>query len=212
MKRLILLPFSALALAACGQAVNAGIPRATPTAVAIHVASNPTLGSYLTTADGRTLYYFTPERDSHATATHIVATGQLLQTWHPLLSPSGLLTTDVTLPGTLTTIPRPDSGRQVTYSDWPLYTFSGDENPGQTNGQGIMGEWFVATTALTEVLVTATPAPTPAPTLAPTPPPTRVPAPRATPRPTPTSCIPGNNGGDHDGDNNGAPSDGDGCQ
>jgi predicted lipoprotein with Yx(FWY)xxD motif len=208
MKRLMLLPLSSLALAACGMGAHGSAPPATPTksAVAIHVASNPVLGRYLTTADGRTLYYFTPEQDSHPTAPHIVATGQLLQTWHPLLSPSGLLTTNVSLPGTLTTVPRPDGGRQVTYNDWPLYTFAGDLNPGETNGQGITGQWFVATTALSEVLATPTPPPPPsaAPTMAPTA--------RPTPRPMPTSCIPGNNGGDHDADNNGGPNDGDGCQ
>ncbi|HUX19735.1 MAG TPA: hypothetical protein VMW69_00760, partial [Spirochaetia bacterium] len=27
---------------------------------------------------------------------------------------------------------------------WPLYTFAGDTKPGQTNGQGFKGVWFVA--------------------------------------------------------------------
>lgn len=208
MRRLMLLPLSSLALAACGIGAHGSAPSATPTknAVAIHVASSPTLGSYLTTVNGRTLYYFTPEQDSHPNAPHIVATGQLLQTWHPLLSPSGLLTTKVSLPGTLTTVPRPDGGRQVTYNDWPLYTFGGDMTAGETNGQGITGQWFVATTALTEVLPIPTPAPPPPPA------PTTAPTARPTPVPVPTSCIPGMNGGDHDADNNGGPNDGDGCK
>jgi len=29
------------------------------------------------------------------------------------------------------------SGTQVTYGQWPLYTFSGDTGAGQANGQGI---------------------------------------------------------------------------
>jgi predicted lipoprotein with Yx(FWY)xxD motif len=204
----MLLPLSSLLLAACGMGAHGGTPSSTPTKspVAIDVASNPVLGSYLTSATGRTLYYFTPEQDSHPAAPHIVATGALLQTWHPLLSPSGLLTTNATLPGTLTTVPRPDGGRQVTYNDWPLYSFTGDTSAGQTNGQGITGQWFVATTALTEVL------PTPTPALPPAAAPTMAPTRRPTPVPMPTSCIPGNNGGDHDADNNGGPSDGDGCQ
>jgi predicted lipoprotein with Yx(FWY)xxD motif len=213
MKRLILFGVSAVALAACGQAVSAGTPSATPSrgAVAVHVGSSAELGSFLTTAAGRTLYYFSPEHDAH-----IACVDACLQTWIPYKDNSGLLTANVILSGTLTTIPRPDGGRQVTYSDWPLYTFSGDNAPGDTNGQGMLGQWFVATTALMEDLPTPTPAPTPAPTHAVVPAPTMHPAPlptlRPTPTPMPTSCIPGSNGGDHDGDNNGGPSDGDGCQ
>jgi hypothetical protein len=120
-----------------------------------------------------------------------------------LLAPSALLTTSVALPGTLKTIVRPDGGRQVTYSDWPLYTFSGDNRPGDTNGQGVMGNWFVVSTGLTEGV--ASPAPTQAPAPA-------QPAPPMPPLPMPTSCIPGFNGGDHDADNNGGRNDGDGCQ
>jgi predicted lipoprotein with Yx(FWY)xxD motif len=215
MKRLILFGVSAVVLAACGQAVNAGTPTPTPSksAAAVHTATSATLGAFLTTGNGRTLYYFTPEHDAQ-----ITCIAACTQTWIPYRSNSGLLTTDVTLPGTLTTVPRPDGGRQVTYSDWPLYTFAGDKAPGDTNGDGILGKWFVATTSLMENLPTPTPAPTPAPTHVATPAPTVHPAPLPTKRPTPpptpapTSCIPGSNGGDHDGDNNGGPSDGDGCQ
>jgi predicted lipoprotein with Yx(FWY)xxD motif len=209
MKLIRFIPLLAFTLAACGQAANAGTPAATPskTAVTIKVGSSAKLGSFLVTASGRTLYYFTPEHDSH-----LACTGQCATIWIPLLDSSGLLTTPEVLPGTLTTIPR-GSSRQVTYSDWPLYTFTGDLAPGDTNGQGMFGKWFVASTSLMEDLPTPTPAPSIAPTKA-----APAPTPRPTVRPTvratamPTSCIPGANGGDHDYDNNGGPSDGDGCQ
>ena len=35
------------------------------------------------------------------------------------------------------------SGFQVKAGDWPLYTFAGDSAPGDTNGQGSGGIWFV---------------------------------------------------------------------
>jgi predicted lipoprotein with Yx(FWY)xxD motif len=196
----------AILLAACGSAGTppTGGASPTPQAIAIHVASNAALGNYLTTASARTLYYFTPERDSHASSPNIICSGSCAKTWPPLLAPSALLTTNVALPGTLKTIVRPDGGRQVTYDDWPLYTFSGDNRPGDTNGQGVMGYWFVASTGLTENVATS--APTPAPT-APS-----QPVPPMPPQPRPTSCIPGFNGGDHDADNNGGRGDGDGCQ
>jgi secreted repeat protein with Y-X4-D motif len=40
------------------------------------------------------------------------------------------------------------NGQQVEYNGHPLYNYSGDTAPGQTNGEGIGGMWFVATTTL----------------------------------------------------------------
>jgi predicted lipoprotein with Yx(FWY)xxD motif len=211
MKQMILAPLTGIVLAACGQvsAASTPTPSSPPSGVAIDVATSPTLGEILTTSSGRTLYYFTPERGGT-----IVCTGPCAQIWHPLLTPSGLLTTTATLPGTLATVSRPE-GRQVTYSEWPLYTFSGDKAAGDTSGQGILGKWFVATTTLTDApIATSTPTPSVA-TVAPTQAPMATPPPapyHPTAAPAPTSCIPGMNGGDHDGDNNGGPSDLDGCR
>jgi predicted lipoprotein with Yx(FWY)xxD motif len=207
MKRMMLLPLTSLALAACGQASSASAPTAPPrlASTAVRTAVNPTLGTVLTTADGRTLYYFAPERGGA-----IACTGQCAQVWMPLITPSGFLSTPAALPGTLSTIRRAE-GAQITYSEWPLYTFSGDTAAGDTAGQAVLGKWFVATTSLTDApLATATPtSPPAAPTQAP---PAVVPPAPYHPAPVPTSCIPGMNGGDHDGDNNGAPSDLDGCK
>jgi predicted lipoprotein with Yx(FWY)xxD motif len=206
MKRIILMPLTALALAACGQATSASAPPASPSlaSAAVHIASTPSLGSVLTTADGRTLYYFAPERGGT-----IACTAQCTQTWQPFITPSGLLTANAALPGTLTVLRRTE-GAQVTYSEWPLYTFTGDTAAGDTNGQGVLGQWFAATPSLTDAPIAT---PTPSPTLAPaTPAPAVAPPAPYHPAPAPTSCIPGMNGGDHDGDNNGGPSDLDGCK
>ena len=59
-------------------------------------------------------------------------------------------TAGAALPGKLGVTARA-GGEQVTYNQWPLYTFAGDAGPGQTNGQGIFGfggRWFVATPGL----------------------------------------------------------------
>jgi predicted lipoprotein with Yx(FWY)xxD motif len=37
---------------------------------------------------------------------------------------------------------RPDGVKQMTVDCWPAYTFSGDTNPGDTNGQGVGGTWY----------------------------------------------------------------------
>ena len=38
---------------------------------------------------------------------------------------------------------RPDGLKQQTIDCWPIYTFAGDTKPGDTNGQGVGGTWYV---------------------------------------------------------------------
>ncbi len=94
----------------------------------------------LTDAQGKTLYYFTPD-----TATTSACTGSCAQNWPPLLATgSGTPTSATTLPGKLST-QTTANGNQVEYNGHPLYTFAADSAPGQTNGEGVLGKWFVAT-------------------------------------------------------------------
>ncbi|WP_081617699.1 hypothetical protein [Amycolatopsis methanolica] len=51
---------------------------------------------------------------------------------------------------------RPDGVRQLTLGGWPLYRYVNDTAPGQVNGQGVDGTWFVI--APSGVKVTGTPA------------------------------------------------------
>ena len=46
--------------------------------------------------------------------------------------------------GALTTFARPDGSMQVAYKGAPLYYYAGDSAAGDTNGQGVGGNWFVA--------------------------------------------------------------------
>jgi predicted lipoprotein with Yx(FWY)xxD motif len=103
------------------------------------------LGAILVNPQGRTLYYFVPERGGR-----IVCTGQCTNAWPPLFASSMAPTAGTTLPGQLGIVARASS-EQVTYNNWPLYTFAGDARPDQTNGQGVFGfggKWFVATPGL----------------------------------------------------------------
>ena len=110
----------------------------------------------LTNAQGRTLYYFTPD-----TATSSACTGGCATTWPPLLfQGSGSPTSATSLPGKLSAV-SDGNGMQVEYNGHPLYIFSGDTAPGQTNGEGILGKWFVATSSLS---ASGTPQTTPTPT------------------------------------------------
>jgi len=98
----------------------------------------------LTNAQGKTLYYFTPD-----TATTSACTSACAKAWPPLLATgSGAPTSATSLPGQLTAVTTAN-GNQVEYNGHLLYNFSGDTAAGQTNGEGLLGKWFVATTDLT---------------------------------------------------------------
>ena len=98
----------------------------------------------LTNAKGLTLYYFTAD-----SATQSALSRNCLQVWPPLLfTGSGGPTSSTSLPGKLS-VQTDVNGNQVEYNGHPLYTFSGDTVPGQTNGEGITGMWFVAAPNLT---------------------------------------------------------------
>jgi len=97
----------------------------------------------LTNAQGMTLYYLKPD-----TATNSACTGTCASNWPPLVSTSsGSPASANALPGTLTVV-TDANGQQVEYNGHPLYRYSGDTAPGQTNGEGIKGVWFVATSTL----------------------------------------------------------------
>jgi predicted lipoprotein with Yx(FWY)xxD motif len=97
----------------------------------------------LTDINGRTLYYFTPD-----TATKAACTATCASIWPPLIfSGSGSPTSATSLPGTLSVV-SDANGNQVEYNGHPLYIYTKDTAPGQTNGEGVAGKWFVATTTL----------------------------------------------------------------
>ena len=117
-----------------------------PTGALIMTATATVSGkseTILTNAQGRTLYYFTPD-----TSTTAACAAGCISAWPPLLfTGSGQPTASGTLPGTLSAV-SDGNGNQCEYNGHPLYTFSGDSASGQTNGEGVGGKWFVATPSL----------------------------------------------------------------
>lgn len=103
------------------------------------VTQNASLGPILSDANGMTLYAFSP--DSPGTS---ACNGGCASTWPPLTPPDdGNLSLDPAATGTIDAFQRADSSLQVEYNGAPLYHFSGDQNPGDTNGNGIAGKWSV---------------------------------------------------------------------
>jgi predicted lipoprotein with Yx(FWY)xxD motif len=95
------------------------------------------LGEVLT-YEGMTLYVFTNDNGGPSTCNDDCAT-----TWPPFLSEGELSVGDGLDDSLFATATRADGDEQVTVDGSPLYTFSGDSAPGDTNGQGIGGVWFV---------------------------------------------------------------------
>ena len=104
-------------------------------------ASN-SLGTILVDSRGRTLYHLSGEVNGK----FICTSSACLGVWHPLIAPSTGAPSGV---GSLGTVKRPEGTSQVTYKGTPLYTFTGDKQPGETKGQGIkdVGTWSAVTTS-----------------------------------------------------------------
>ena len=108
----------------------------------IEVATSPTLGKYLTGEDGKTLYTF--KKDT--TPNQSVCTGDCASKWPPFtLDEDEKAEAGDGVTGKIATFDRPDGKKQVSYNGQPLYYFSGDAKAGDTNGQGVLNIWFVAT-------------------------------------------------------------------
>jgi predicted lipoprotein with Yx(FWY)xxD motif len=90
------------------------------------------------TSDGRTVYLFMPDAGGAPTCNGGCAT-----TWPPLVADGDPTVGDGLDASIFATVTRDDGDVQVTVDGWPLYFFSGDSAPGDTNGQGVGGVWYV---------------------------------------------------------------------
>jgi predicted lipoprotein with Yx(FWY)xxD motif len=113
------------------------VPRAGIEIPSIKVATHATLGSYLTDANGRTLYVFI--KDSANTST---CEAECLAKW-PVFS-AGTIKADESLSGgDFNTIVRKDGMSQTTFKTYPLYYYSGDKIKGDVAGQGLGNVWYI---------------------------------------------------------------------
>jgi predicted lipoprotein with Yx(FWY)xxD motif len=115
---------------------------ATTTTAAVQAASvslgKTELGDVLVDAKGHTLYAFTKDADGKPTCQ-----GDCAKAWPAALVEGDPVAGDGIDAGVITTVETPDGKTQLKAGKWPLYTFSGDSAPGDTNGQGSGGVWFV---------------------------------------------------------------------
>lgn len=100
--------------------------------------SKTALGDVLVDADGLTLYAFTD--DANGTST---CNGACAQNWPPVTVSAGWTVGSGIDKANFHTVTRDDGQTQLVAGKWPLYTFAGDSQPGDVNGQGSLGKWFV---------------------------------------------------------------------
>jgi predicted lipoprotein with Yx(FWY)xxD motif len=109
----------------------------------VNAAKNSKFGMILVSSSGRTLYRYTPDKKGVS-----VCKSACLKYWPPLLIKATAKPTvgsgaNAKLLGT---IKATHGKRQVTYGGFPLYFFAQDTKPGQTNGQGFGGKWYLVGT------------------------------------------------------------------
>ena len=203
-------------LAACGSSGSSSAGGSGSTSTSSPVATTAgsslktaTIGgaAVLTNAQGFAVYSFAPD-----TMTKSDCNGACAAAWPPVKGPA---TAGTGLTGKLGTIKRSDGSAQATYDGHPLYTFVMDTGPGTDTGNGVNafgGLWHALTASGSAAQAPTPPGsssrhhsapPSHAAVTTPAAPPAMAPVQTANP-------IPQDNGGDHDADNNGGPSDGDG--
>ncbi|MDX2393954.1 SCO0930 family lipoprotein [Streptomyces sp. DK15] len=105
---------------------------------ALTVAKDPKLGDHIVDGKGMTVYRFKPD-----SAWPMVSkcTGDCLAKW-PAVPPVEKGNAKGIIEKNYLVLDRPDGVKQQTVDCWPVYTFTGDKNPGDTNGQGVGGTWY----------------------------------------------------------------------
>ena len=98
--------------------------------------SGSALPQFLTDTNGMTLYMYT--KDSCGKS---ACYGSCAVKWPPLTNPS-LLPASVNS-SLVSSTKRSDGSTQVMYNGYPLYYYYKDKNPGDYNGQGVKGTWYM---------------------------------------------------------------------
>ena len=107
-------------------------PNAEEGTVFVSLGSAAGLGQVLVDSEGHTLYAFSEDSAEASTCE-----GACAKAWPPLLVEQGEpQPSNGASAARLGTITRADGSRQVTYAGHPLYTYSGDKQPGEANGNG----------------------------------------------------------------------------
>ncbi len=119
---------------AAGADTTIGVVQLAPADVML---SQSTFGPILSDGDGNTLYMYAPDSPDAATCT-----GGCAGAWPPYLFDGTPAVGEGLNADLFTTVPG-EGGTQLAYNGHPLYHFASDSAPGDTNGEGSGGVWFI---------------------------------------------------------------------
>jgi len=109
-----------------------------PEAVAADIELAETELGIVLVSNGLTLYGFTPDAQGPS-----VCNDDCEAAWPPLVLEGDASVGDGLDGALFGTAARADGTLQATIDGWPLYFFSGDAAPGDTNGQSLNDVWWV---------------------------------------------------------------------
>jgi predicted lipoprotein with Yx(FWY)xxD motif len=110
-------------------------------------AARSSLGEILVDRTGHTLYLFADDKPDRS-----VCVGACARVWPPATVSGKITVGHGVVASLLTTYARSGGARQLVYNGHPLYTSSADTQPGNMNGEGFFGEWFVVSVSGKSVL------------------------------------------------------------
>ena len=100
----------------------------------IKTSDNDTFGTYLITPQGMAMYIFANDEINQSNCT-----GACAANW-----PAVTISSEAELAEGFEAFEREGGVLQLSYLGLPLYTFIGDQEPGDTNGQDVGGVWFLS--------------------------------------------------------------------
>ncbi|MDC9722223.1 MAG: hypothetical protein PSN34_05555 [Urechidicola sp.] len=110
-----------------------------PASPTVKLVDNATFGEILTDAEGISLYFFSDDaKDTSECLDGCLNIWPIFYIENLVLDSEGLDITD------FATITRTDGAMQTTYKGWPLYYYVSDVNTGDTLGDNVGEEWFIA--------------------------------------------------------------------
>ncbi|MFG3338376.1 hypothetical protein [Glycomyces sp. NPDC048151] len=116
-------------------------PSESPTAAAdasLGTATDDDHGEFLVDSDGFALYLFTTDTPNTPTCYDSCATA-----WPPMIAGGDVGANGAVDAALIGTVERTDGTMQVTYNGWPLYYYAQDDEPGETEGQGVQNVWYL---------------------------------------------------------------------
>ena len=141
---------STAASSGTSQPAGTSSPASSSSAVTISAKSVPGVGTVLVNSKGQTFYILTSEKGGKITCTDDNGCTKI---WPDTELPKGMTAATAgsgIQTSLLGTVKSSDGALYVTYHGWPLYTYAGDNGPGQKNGEGITsfgGTWYVLSTS-----------------------------------------------------------------